>query len=63
MKTKLQLQEEHGGEVLSTTELVSKYEVRSFLAPMVFLTNRATGKKAVAEFQHMPRYYFNFQEN
>jgi len=59
MKTRLELQEQYG-KVLNTQELTSKYEVRSFLAPLVFLTERSTGKRYTAQFQHMPRYYFDF---
>ena len=62
MKTRLELQEQYG-KVLNTEELTSKYEVRSFLAPLVFLTERATGKHVIARFQHMPRYYFNFDKS
>ena len=63
MKTKEELLIKYGGEILNTTELQEKYKVKSFLAPLVFLTDKETGKNVVAQFQHMPRYYFNFTED
>lgn len=46
----------------STEELVEEFEVRSFLAPFVFVVRREDGKKGIMEFTHDPRVYFNFVE-
>jgi hypothetical protein len=56
------LVEEYGeNDVWNTKELTAKFEVRSFLAPLCFVTDRATGKKGTVMFQHMPRFYFHWE--
>ena len=47
-------------EVLSTSEAVEKYEFIAFCAPFVEVRRRADQKAGTLEFQHSPRYYFNF---
>ncbi|GAF71108.1 unnamed protein product [marine sediment metagenome] len=49
------------GEVLNTAELQEKYEVSGFGYGMVFVKDKATGKKGAMDFDHMPRFYYNFQ--
>lgn len=50
------------GQVWTSQELrASKYEVVAFLAPYVMVRDRETGKKGSMEFQHSPRFYFNFR--
>ena len=50
------------GQVWNTEELRhSRWEVIGFMAPFVVVRDKATGKKGSLEFQHNPRYYFNFQ--
>jgi hypothetical protein len=49
------------GIVWDTTQLGQDFVVRSFLAPYVAVTEKATGKKGTVEFVHSPRFYFNFQ--
>lgn len=50
------------GQVWSTDELrASDWEVIGFAAPYVVVRDRTTGKKGSLEFQHSPRFYFNFQ--
>jgi hypothetical protein len=51
------------GQVFSTMELREFYEVTGFMAPYVIVTERSTGKVGSMEFQHEPRYYFNFVED
>ena len=50
------------GQVWSTQELRdSQWEVIGFAAPFVVVKDKTTGKKGSLEFQHSPRFYFNFQ--
>lgn len=50
------------GQVWSTDELrASQYEVLGFMAPYVIVKDRETGKKGSLEFQHSPRFYFNYR--
>jgi hypothetical protein len=55
--------EERYGKVWSSTELRADFEVLSFCAPIVVVRQRATGKLGSLEFQHMPRFYFNFVQD
>jgi hypothetical protein len=52
--------EEQYGQVWSTDELRDDFEVVGFMAPIVIVRNRATGEQGSLEFQHSPRFYFNF---
>ena len=49
------------GQTWNTQELQKDYTVHSFLAPFVLVTRKSDGVKGILEFQHMPRFYFNFQ--
>ena len=60
MKQK-ELEKMHG-EVLSTAEAVQKYEFICFGAPFAEVRRRSDGKTGTLEFQHSPRFYFNFVE-
>ena len=53
------LEAQHG-QVWDTERLSDEFEVIGFLAPYVVVRSRADGKKGSLEFQHNPRYYFNF---
>ncbi len=53
------LETEHG-EVWDSIELNQVYTVEGFLAPFVGVIRKADGKKGTLEFQHAPRFYFNF---
>ena len=48
------------GQVWSTQELSQDFEVTGFFAPYVAVSRRSNGKKGSLEFQHSPRFYFNF---
>ena len=48
------------GAVWDTEQLTREFEVIGFLAPLVVVRRRADGVKGSLEFQHMPRFYFNF---
>jgi hypothetical protein len=54
------LQAQHG-QVWSTSELAEEFEVIGFMAPLVVVRRRSDGRKGSLEFQHNPRFYFNFQ--
>ena len=49
------------GQVWTTSELSSDFEVVGFSAPLVVVKRRSDGVKGSLEFQHQPRLYFNFQ--
>jgi hypothetical protein len=49
------------GQVWTTTELSEDFEVLGFLAPYVVVRRKADGAQGSLEFQHQPRFYFNFQ--
>lgn len=49
------------GQVWTTDELSQNFEVIGFMAPLVAVRRRSDGKKGSLEFQHGPRFYFNFK--
>jgi hypothetical protein len=51
------------GKVWNRTELSQDFTVIGFMAPLVVVKEKATGKKGSLEFCHSPRYYFNWQED
>ena len=53
--------EERHGQVWATNELSQDFEVLGFMAPFVVVRRRSDGVKGSLEFQHSPRFYFNFQ--
>lgn len=48
------------GQVWDTTELSAEFEVLGFLAPYVAVRRKSDRQKGSLEFQHNPRFYFNF---
>ena len=58
-----QVREQYLDDVYTTTELQELFQVHSFLAPFVLVTEKATGNKGTLEFIHNPRVYFNFIED
>jgi hypothetical protein len=48
------------GPVWDAQQLAQDFEVIGFLAPLVVVRRKADGVKGSLEFQHMPRFYFNF---
>lgn len=54
------LQAEHG-QVWSTDELTNDFDIIGFMAPYVVVVRRADKVKGSLEFQHSPRFYFNFE--
>jgi len=49
------------GQVWSTDELSETFDVIGFMAPLIVVRRRSDGQKGSLEFQHSPRYYFNFE--
>ena len=54
------LEKQHG-PVWSTDELKEDFDVLSFMAPFAIVIRKSDSKKGYLEFQHNPRFYFNFQ--
>ncbi len=48
------------GQVWDTQELSRDFEVEGFMAPLVVVRHKADGRLGSLEFQHQPRFYFNF---
>lgn len=49
------------GQVWDTDELSEEFEATGFMAPLIVVRRRSDGIKGSLEFQHSPRFYFNFQ--
>jgi len=50
------------GDVMTTSEMQSLYDVEGFLAPFIVCRRKADGKRGTLMFSHAPRYYFSWQE-
>ena len=48
------------GQVWDTKELQEEFVVQGFLAPYIAVRRRSDGVKGSLQFQHDPRFYFNF---
>ncbi|MDR3638631.1 MAG: hypothetical protein P4L84_32800 [Isosphaeraceae bacterium] len=49
------------GQVWDPDDLVRDYVVEGFLAPFVVVVRKLDGQRGSLEFQHHPRFYFNFE--
>lgn len=49
------------GKVWTTDELSEEFQIVGFMAPLCVVKRRADGMKGSVEFQHNPRFFFNFQ--
>jgi hypothetical protein len=49
------------GRVWDADELGREFEVVGFLAPYVVVRRKSDGQVGSLEFQHQPRFYFNYQ--
>ena len=58
-KERVRLEKIHG-KVYDTSEAGKDFEFIGFLAPFAMVRERSTGKKGMLQFQHRPRFYFNF---
>jgi len=50
------------GQVWDTSQMTAEFEAIGFMAPLVVVRRRSDGKKGSLQFQHRPRFYFNFSE-
>ena len=50
------------GQVWDTEQLTTDFEVQGFLAPFVVVVRNSDKVRGSLEFQHNPRYYFNFDK-
>ena len=48
------------GQVWDTSELQQDFTAMGFAAPFVIVRRKSDGQKGSLEFQHNPRFYFNF---
>jgi hypothetical protein len=49
------------GQVWDTADLARDFVVTGFMAPYVVVRRKSDGVRGSLEFQHQPRFYFNFQ--
>ena len=57
-----ELEHRHGA-VLDPARLAASFEVIGFMAPLVVVRRKADGRLGSLEFQHDPRFYFNWRED
>ena len=55
--------ERRHGTVWDSMELAKAFEIIGFMAPLVVARRKADGRIGSLEFQHQPRFYFNWQED
>ncbi|HET6574106.1 MAG TPA: hypothetical protein VFG68_10920 [Fimbriiglobus sp.] len=49
------------GQVWTTADLARDFIIIGFMAPLIVVQRKSDGVKGSLEFQHQPRFYFNFQ--
>ena len=49
------------GEVWDTNQLSEEFQAIGFMAPLIVVRRKSDGLKGSLEFQHSPRFYFNWQ--
>ena len=54
------LETQHG-QIWDTQEMQADFSVQGFMAPFIGVVRKSDGSKGSMEFQHAPRFYFNFQ--
>jgi len=50
------------GQVWDTKELTTDFQALSFLAPFVLVVRKSDKVKGTLQFQHDPRFYFDFKK-
>ena len=61
-RERARLQVKYGvGNVWDTSEVTREFEITGFLAPFCAAIRRSDGKEGLLQFQHDPRFYFNFK--
>ena len=58
--TKQELEKEYG-KVYDTDQLQENFIVHSFCYGLTKVTRKSDNKRGFMDFQHMPRFYFNFK--
>jgi hypothetical protein len=58
--TERQRLEAQHGQVWDIAQLAQDFEVLGFMAPYIVVKCKPDGRKGSLEFQHYPRFYFNF---
>lgn len=53
------LEQKHG-QVWDTQEMQEEFEPLGFMAPQIIVRRRSDGTKGSLNFQHNPRFYFNW---
>ena len=48
------------GQIWDAAQIAKDFDVLGFLAPYVVVGRRSDERKGSLEFQHLPRFYFNF---
>ncbi len=48
------------GQVWDTDQMTEEFQAIGFMAPFIVVQRRSDGVKGSLEFQHNPRFYFNF---
>jgi len=51
------------GKVWDTAELARDFVVVGYLAPFIVVRRKSDGVRGSLEFQHLPRFYFNFRSD
>jgi hypothetical protein len=59
-ETERQRLETQYGQVWEISQLSKDFEVLGFMAPYVVVRRKSNGHKGSLQFQHNPRFYFNF---
>ena len=54
--------EQKYGQVWNTEELTATFSVEGFMAPFAVVIRKEDNVKGAVEFQHHPRYYYDFRE-
>ena len=55
--------EQRHGQVWDGSELGRDFEVIGFMAPLVVARRKSDGMRGSLEFQHYPRFYFNWEDD
>ena len=55
--------EQRYGEVWNAVQLGRDFQVLGFMAPFVVVRRKSDNKTGSLEFQHHPRFYFNWRED
>lgn len=61
--TDREIAEARHGQVWDTDQMQAEFAPIGFSAPFIVVTRKADGAKGSLEFQHAPRFYFNFVQD